>query len=610
VDQAPPLLALRLDGRDFALEPHRLFVLGTGAVCDLRLGHDGVAACHAVIELLEGVPQVTACDGQIVNVNGLTTIAARLAVGDTLRIGAASIRVVRDQGQAELLPEPRLVAAARAAAPRPAAATLVAPTSGRGGSTAPDDGSPTFTDLMARELRRTPWLLLSLALHALLLLVLWWFLPPRDGGSRDPVAVGFTGLDVPGPLDAMRTSPDAPIVVAEPAQETPLLEPLPPATPLPERIGEPPRESAPALGRAFPGSDSIVRRDDGSERGESGRDGNDVLQAGGIGGGTNAFRGTVAQLRRHGLDIVFVFDSTGSMGPTIEATKNHIAQMLEVLRALVPDARFGLVTFRDRGPGEHYTVRTLPLDQDFWRACNWMQGVTASGGGDRPEAVGEGLAAAFGQPWRKGARRVVVLAGDAPPHAATEPKLQRAVQSFARGQGSFLHTVVTSDGGAPQPDVQAAFAQLAARGGGLCVRADQQDRLLQHILSLAFGREYAADVAAVYRTVVERHSTTATWALDLARRGGPALEAALAKDPVPAPLVHALLRQQHRATTVQLCGLLGRDSFPRHGRHAVAFVLQRLLNLDGPPIDPESGEPLPGREVSRLQELARRRLGD
>jgi Mg-chelatase subunit ChlD len=48
------------------------------------------------------------------------------------------------------------------------------------------------------------------------------------------------------------------------------------------------------------------------------------------GKGSAGFRKTVSELRRSGLEIVFVFDSTGSMGSSIRATKDGIANMLDV----------------------------------------------------------------------------------------------------------------------------------------------------------------------------------------------------------------------------------------------------------------------------------------
>ena len=72
----------------------------------------------------------------------------------------------------------------------------------------------------------------------------------------------------------------------------------------------------------------------------------DVLERGGQGLDTGGFRQTVAELRTSGLEIVFVFDSTGSMSRAIVETKTTIVQMLAVLHALAAPAaplRVGVV---------------------------------------------------------------------------------------------------------------------------------------------------------------------------------------------------------------------------------------------------------------------------
>ena len=89
-------------------------------------------------------------------------------------------------------------------------------------------------------------------------------------------------------------------------------------------------------------------------------------------------------------------------------------------------------------------MREVPLGHDPWRASNFVQHVTAEGGGDRPEAVSAGLEAAMQQAWRSGGRRVIVLAGDAPTHARELRDLLRQVKRFSADSRSFVHTLVTT----------------------------------------------------------------------------------------------------------------------------------------------------------------------
>ena len=587
MDPASPLLALRLCGQEHALEPNRDYLLGSAAECDLRLPtaaahHARLVVTAAGVELIDlGSAAGTRCNGERVD-------RRRLAIGDGLRFGDGDQEafVVRDLGTATIVPLPAMRRARASTTVRAAAAALRA------------DGGETLQQAMARELRRAPWFALSLLAHALLLLVLWACLPDRLPSGRERATVN---IDVAGELPvAIDGPPTPPEVVIEPAEPTvePPATPTPPAPaeeqPAREADGAAPRPSLPldhaALGiRAAPSSSAP-----GTGRA------NDV---GALGSG--GFRKTVSDLRKSGLEIVFVFDSTGSMTRTIQDTKATIGQMLAVLRALVPDARIGLVTYRDRDNREEYIVRQVPLGLDYWRATNFVQFVTAEGGGDRPEDVRAGLRAAYQQAWRNDSRRVVVLAGDAPPHATDLSRLLGETRAFAANGRSFVHTLVTSpqEAGA---DTRDAFADIAAAGKGICQGIDARDRVLQRVLTLAFGREFSEDMATVVAQVQRDEERVDVQSLALARRGGTDLTRALRQTPLPQELWNALVRRPHRAVTNQLIEILAAGETPEPTRHAVAAALQRILELPLPPIDPLAETTAPNRMLGQLRMLAAR----
>ncbi|MBL9076703.1 MAG: VWA domain-containing protein [Planctomycetes bacterium] len=573
----PSPLALRLGGLDHALEPGRDYVLGTAPDCDLPLPA-GAAPRHAALRI--GAAEVTVEDlGGGVRHNGTAVDRAALQAGDVLALGPVDAVVVPDSGAALLVPLPALRTAARArrqAEVRASATSLLR-----------RRDAESFAELMAQELRHAPWLGASLVLHVLLLLLLWWFAPWTEGGDapRPQVNVVLTA-EPPGPAAAQ-----APEVVIEP--------PVPEPTTLPAVAGdaEPTAEVPPPPDRDRGMPRSNPRLAPRASGGAGAGDGTLTAEVAGI--GSAGFRRTVADLQS-GLDIVFVFDSTGSMSRTIHDTRQTLAQMLTVLRALVPGARIGIVTYRDRGRREQYLVRTLPLGTDFWRASNFVQGIVADGGGDRPEDVRAGLRAAFAQRWQNGARRVVVLAGDAPPHEQDMAALLGDVRSFHAGGRASVHALVTSPEAVGQ-EARAAFQAIAAAGGGECLDLAAHERVLQRVLAFAFGREHDADVAAAIATVTAAAERVDAASLDLVHRGGPELAAALRADPVPTMLLQALARRPRRRVAFELTALLGEHRAPEHTRHAIAWVLQRVLELSAPPIDPETGAALDERALQRLR---------
>ncbi len=582
----PIPVALRLHDQDHALEPGRDYVLGSDPDCDLRLG-PSASDHHARLRIGAGTVEIEDLGSRSGTWrNGEQVERALLAMGDVLRLGDHEAIVVADTGDALLVPVPALRAAAterRLHAVRTAAASLRR-----------TEGA-TFQELMAQELHRAPWLAVSLTLHALMLFLLWLSLPTNHPGGDARTTVG---VDLAGEQPALEDGPPRPPEVQA--------DPPDPAFDALRTVEEAARQETVEPGdlglRTPPGlvpQNARVVRKPSMPVERRGAAAADDLR----GVGSSGFQKTVGDLRKSGLEIVFVFDSTGSMTRTIVDTKTTIVQMLAVLQALVPDARIGLVTYRDRGPREQYIVRQLPLGLDFWRASNFVQFVVAEGGGDRPEEVRAGLRAAFQQEWSPHARRVVVLAGDAPPHDDDWQKLLSEVHAFANDGRSFVHTLVTSPDTAGQ-DTQQRFAEIAKAGKGTCTDLQAHDRVLQRVLTLAFGREFDQDLVTVTAAVENDQKRIDVQALDLARRGGRALARELQKNPVPVALLNALVRGKHRTVVLELVDQLGEPTTPNHSRQAIASALQRILELSVPPIDPVAAEGPSKRELERLRRAA------
>ncbi len=209
----------------------------------------------------------------------------------------------------------------------------------------------------------------------------------------------------------------------------------------------------------------------------------------------DAFRYHVEDLRKRGLDLVLVLDATGSMTPVLEATKRRIESVVSSLRVLVPDLRMRLVAYRDHR--EAFLTLASPLTADPRLLEDFLAGVPAYGGGDAPESVLSGLQRAMERTrWRKGARRIVLLFGDAPPHQRPMPLLETIVREFK----GTAHAVDVSgypfDRGGPVRI--AAFRKIAKWGGGKAVRLTREDELLKLLLVLALGPEHRASIEALF----------------------------------------------------------------------------------------------------------------
>jgi hypothetical protein len=110
------------------------------------------------------------------------------------------------------------------------------------------------------------------------------------------------------------------------------------------------------------------------------------------------------------VDIVLVFDTTGSMGDVINQAKQYVINFVDSLVASGLDFRLGLVTFGDE------IRQTFSLTSDANQFRGYVNSLYAYGGGDGPENQLDALIAASRYDFRAEAQPVVVLITDAPPH--------------------------------------------------------------------------------------------------------------------------------------------------------------------------------------------------
>ncbi len=119
------------------------------------------------------------------------------------------------------------------------------------------------------------------------------------------------------------------------------------------------------------------------------------------------------------VDLCFVVDTTGSMGPFISAARTALLDTVEALGARSGvEIQVGLVEYRDHPPQDtSFVTRHHPLTHDLRKMRKVINGLRADGGGDHPEAVYDGVCeAAVLTEWRAHSCRFILLVGDAPPH--------------------------------------------------------------------------------------------------------------------------------------------------------------------------------------------------
>lgn len=231
-----------------------------------------------------------------------------------------------------------------------------------------------------------------------------------------------------------------------------------------------------------------------------------------LGDGTARFAVYLAGLREAGLDVVFTVDATGSMDWVLDEVKDRIEDIAQIVRSLVPIARFGFVAYRDRDDPE-FTTRIQPLTFSTAKLYRFLSGLEAKGGGDWYEAIDDGLTDSIEHSgWRLGARKLIIVVGDAPMKAAQLKRVVRIIEGF-RLDGGTVSSLDVSDQANPhlleakvgrrvnralyRSAPMHAFRVMGEAGGGDAATLDGETKLTKRLITLIMGDQFANEMHAL-----------------------------------------------------------------------------------------------------------------
>lgn len=197
--------------------------------------------------------------------------------------------------------------------------------------------------------------------------------------------------------------------------------------------------------------------------------------------------------RASSLDLVFIFDDTGSMSDEIDGAKRGITKLTNAVADRNIDAQYGLVSFKD----DVEVDQRLTSDAD--QIKHKIDHLSASGGGDYPEANFDAIEEALGLNLRKDAETVFVDITDAISHFRNDGSgysdyLLKEVASDLNEAGiTFISIAPDRDqeGGEIYFDdpEKGSLKKLAGEVGGLWTDIDEEDFdwVLERIIAMLVG---------------------------------------------------------------------------------------------------------------------------
>lgn len=135
------------------------------------------------------------------------------------------------------------------------------------------------------------------------------------------------------------------------------------------------------------------------------------------------------------LQVVFSFDTTGSMAAALTEVRTRISEMLKRLQDDIPGVTNSVVAHGDYCDAATYITKHVDFTNNLASLVNFVNTVSATGGGDTPEAYEVMLRLVRRDlTWTPGSQRVLVVIGDAYPHPATDPQNQERIDWMAEAK--------------------------------------------------------------------------------------------------------------------------------------------------------------------------------
>ncbi|MBN8460928.1 MAG: VWA domain-containing protein [Verrucomicrobia bacterium] len=218
------------------------------------------------------------------------------------------------------------------------------------------------------------------------------------------------------------------------------------------------------------------------------------------------------------VDVVFVLDSTGSMGGLIEGAKDKIWSIANSVigQKPAPSVRIGLVSYRDRG--DEYVTRSFDLTDDIDEVFKNLRSFRASGGGDTPESVNQALHEAVGKMgWSAGkdATKIMFLVGDCPPHMDYQDDVKYQETCKRAASSGIVINTVQCGGHSETTPVWQEIARLAegsyialAQTGGMVAVSTPHDAEIAR-LSAELGETAIAYGDAAQQSAVRQKNAAA-----------------------------------------------------------------------------------------------------
>jgi len=189
-------------------------------------------------------------------------------------------------------------------------------------------------------------------------------------------------------------------------------------------------------------------------------------------------QGNNRSLHIQNLDVVFIFDATGSMTPYIEDVKKNLQEIIQEIKNAIPTSLISVIAYADYpNLNAAFLTKVLDLTDDTQLIRKFINEIYTTGNDDIPEALEVALADATRLSWRVISKKAVIVVGDAPPHGVIDAMVQQNDYKIEAGKLIQKEVKMYSVQCGYDNATAESFKWLADKSGGVFLNLNNIDDL-------------------------------------------------------------------------------------------------------------------------------------
>jgi hypothetical protein len=207
------------------------------------------------------------------------------------------------------------------------------------------------------------------------------------------------------------------------------------------------------------------------------------------------------------MEIVFSFDTTGSMSSCLNEVRGRIADMAQRLQADIPGIKMAIFAHGDYCDRHNYITKFVDFTDDVTKLVDFAQNVSSTGGGDSDECYELVLHEVRTKlSWTPGSQRALVMIGDCNPHEPNYPdnklKLDWRVEADELGKiGVRIYSVQCHTYNADK-----FYSEIARRTDGQHLKLSDFKNIFDFLMTVCY-KERGDDLFFNYEKEVRARSS-------------------------------------------------------------------------------------------------------